>query len=1091
MKCTLRGIACLRLIVIVASVMAVVVLPFICSAVDFRPNSVLASGKWVKVWIAETGLYGITYEDLKSMGFADPSRVGVYGKGGDVFSSDFRGGDDGVAYSDDLEPVGIIHRDGFLLFYGKGVESVELVSGDSPKFRRNPKNIYSDMACYFLTDKETPLAMPSASVPEDPLLFGKGSGCVYHEKDIFHNVTSTGQLFWGESLLDSGNYFKQNFHLPFCMEGKGWLDCRLWMSPKSSAGVTVKRGDTAMRSLRLNSTSDKRFSRHDISGDVALAGEDVVDITVVASSAKADFLNMDYFLLGYIKQFPYEGLGTEAQQNWWIAADSERGYAVSVASWLEALDVTDASCPKILHRLPGNGEYVGAVSDKPFSSILIYDPSRSQKTIAGWEPVVNSDLHARAALGADFLVVSVPAFRNYAEEIAELHRLHDGISVMTVTTTELYNEYSGGIPDAMAYRALARMLYDADGRLKNILLIGPSDGNMRRDAEEGRDGRIIAYQEPEATVSKEASPVYDFYGIFSDNVDPNALHRQEMGAGVGLLPCETDDDCRGAVAKIREYLEDEDRVWTVNETLTIGGLYDHHTHGWQASDFGDYINRMASSRMAHTTLCVDAYGNDVARNRFLEYLDNGKMLTVYFGHGSRKMLGKDVRFFTSSDVRRMENRELSFIYMGGCDFSVPDKRKRGLGDDFVLGTTHGMIAAVVSTRTTWSNQNYDLARRLVSAWFREDDSGRPPTIGEIYAKAKSRSDYNNSLCYVLIGDPALKVASPRKKVVIDEICPVAAGADFTVSGFVDDGSGKPDAGFNGKVVVKVMEPERRLVSSDYVTGSIHKGDTLIVKYGTTRLAAMEAEVSAGVFSLDITMPSRGTYFEGETLPVYAGVFDPATWFAGGGYSEMTVTEAGAPPGETDTECPRIDVRYDGARRALSVIACDNGGILLSGKDANVWIDGVLKPLRTDSYPERAETGDLLAGYVDLAGYCDGEHRVRVSVSDLAGNTCHAETDFIITPSRAPIMVETDVKAVAGGSVEFSVSGEFSGPLDLFVSDSSGNTVYSGSVTSSGLTWDCRDRNGNPVVAGLYRVMVKNSAAPEGEYSEWTYFAVLD
>lgn len=45
------------------------------AAVEFAAESRLASGKWVKVTTAATGIYGISYSDLRKMGFDSPDKV--------------------------------------------------------------------------------------------------------------------------------------------------------------------------------------------------------------------------------------------------------------------------------------------------------------------------------------------------------------------------------------------------------------------------------------------------------------------------------------------------------------------------------------------------------------------------------------------------------------------------------------------------------------------------------------------------------------------------------------------------------------------------------------------------------------------------------------------------------------------------------------------------------------------------------------------------------------------------------------------------------------------------------------------------------
>ena len=49
---------------------------------QYATQSKLATGKWVKISIPETGMYEITYDELRAMGFNNPSQVRLYGNGG-------------------------------------------------------------------------------------------------------------------------------------------------------------------------------------------------------------------------------------------------------------------------------------------------------------------------------------------------------------------------------------------------------------------------------------------------------------------------------------------------------------------------------------------------------------------------------------------------------------------------------------------------------------------------------------------------------------------------------------------------------------------------------------------------------------------------------------------------------------------------------------------------------------------------------------------------------------------------------------------------------------------------------------------------
>ena len=50
----------------------------------YADNSVLSTGKWVKIAVPSTGVYKLSDKFLASVGFKNPSKVRLYGYGGAV-----------------------------------------------------------------------------------------------------------------------------------------------------------------------------------------------------------------------------------------------------------------------------------------------------------------------------------------------------------------------------------------------------------------------------------------------------------------------------------------------------------------------------------------------------------------------------------------------------------------------------------------------------------------------------------------------------------------------------------------------------------------------------------------------------------------------------------------------------------------------------------------------------------------------------------------------------------------------------------------------------------------------------------------------
>ena len=74
--------------------------------------------------------------------------------------------------------------------------------------------------------------------------------------------------------------------------------------------------------------------------------------------------------------------------------------------------------------------------------------------------ITNQDLHADEPVNMVIIIPTSQKLLKQAERLADFHRRHDNISVRIVPADELYNEFSSGTPDAMAYRRYMKMLYD-------------------------------------------------------------------------------------------------------------------------------------------------------------------------------------------------------------------------------------------------------------------------------------------------------------------------------------------------------------------------------------------------------------------------------------------------------------------------------------------------------------------------------------------------------------------------------------------------------------------------------------------------------
>ena len=169
----------------------------------YTSQSVLATGKWVKISVDHSGIYSLSYEDIKAMGI-EPQNVRIYGYGGGLLSEDFS-----TPYIDDLPEVaidirkgadGIFNEGDHILFYAQA-NILWRYNSEKGTFS-HIRNHYSDLGYYFVTSKSGS-AKQIPTMPEE-------SGTVVSTITSFNdyllqeseikNEAQGGRVFYGEKF---------------------------------------------------------------------------------------------------------------------------------------------------------------------------------------------------------------------------------------------------------------------------------------------------------------------------------------------------------------------------------------------------------------------------------------------------------------------------------------------------------------------------------------------------------------------------------------------------------------------------------------------------------------------------------------------------------------------------------------------------------------------------------------------------------------------------------------------------------------------------------------------------------------------------
>lgn len=1093
--------------------------PAVTTTYQFADTTPLATGNWLRVSTAESGIYEITYDELRAMGFADPSKVAVYGLGGAQRDLNFVDNDGNRIVEDVIKPIRIMHANDKILFYAEGPEKLSFNMTGSGTTRRGMHkreslNIYSDNACYFLTDSHPIESVHEAKVADkvNSSTINWGYAFVYHEKDLKQGKFGCGQLYWGENL-EIGKSMIFNIEVPYAVSNSPCaLSCDVAVMKNQSGNLNIKH-NTASRLFGLSRTESQVLSWTNILSTNKLkvdenhVGTGILSFTADGAYSPSEPLAIDYWALTYPLSLEYAADDASFTQQYIAFAERATTWKHYVPDGSLVWDITDPSAPVMLET-DGKYFYKDNAGNYECTETVVFNPLRQQKRLnPGYVRVNNQNLHALKGEPVDMIIFSVPDMMPYAQRIAELHKTYDGQRVEVFDPQTVYNEFTSGNPDPMAFRMLAKMLYqNEEHRLKNILFIGPVYADYKNiTGVKNRPEGMIAFQQNPIKIDETPAPVMDFYGIMTDRVPSvNSFEAATVSVGVGLLPINSAEEGEIAVAKIKEYLEKQDFSGLVNESMSFSCAGDGNLHDNQAIRMGillqSYENNYFDSELAHRNIWLEATGDEKGNEQIINSFNAGKLFSVYYGHAGEGGIGS----FSVADALNLKNKEQGFLFLAACDLCKPDLGVHGVGDMGVIRNERGFIGVVCATRSVMSNFNDALARNFASSMFMEGEGSgtlreSTPTVGEVYARSKDITINESEPAYLLIGDPGLTIP-----IALGDIELTVAEGSYRAGDLVEvkgrvinsDGSTRED--YNGYATVKLMEPERIIPAT---TTTNDNGTVTVIRekitYNDSRLLTVKADVKNGEFTVKLPLPAKSDNFlpsEGKSaaLPILAGAYDPTTRLGTSGRSSVMLAEFGSTTSdktEKDDEAPVVTLGYDNAFSIIKVDASDNAALLPGigmGGGITLTIDGT--PINVDGEYSYGVAVTSYSGTVSAARIGAGTHTAVAYATDLAGNRSKSETFTFVINERVPITLSTD-KNIAIDNIAFRLSNDNddTGTLNLIIADYKGNVIADEDVSGNTFEYDTTD-----VPAGMYRAAVRQkSAAGTQIRSNWVEFTVID
>ncbi|MFT5753555.1 MAG: hypothetical protein ACI924_000772 [Flavobacterium sp.] len=874
-------------------------------------NSVLATGDWYRFYIEKSGVYKISKGFLESLGFntnVDPRNIRIYGNGGRMVPLL-----NSTSYPTDLEENAIqfvgeldgnFSSQDYILFYAEGTDTWSAEN-------RTHLNLFSDKSYYYVTsslgagkriqESIQPTGNPSMN-------FTVFDDYRFYEKDLF-NPGKIGRKWLGDQFgIDNEKTFE--FNIPNIVTSSPVkIYANLASASYGNSSFQVQVNQQTIGNVNFLSLSNVDF---------VSAVENFLQTTISTSSpniaVKLTYNNggvpasrgyLDYIILeakrnltGYGNQFIFRNL--EEESNIGIGQ-----YTISNASSISQVwDVSDIFNTKKYSNnqatfsykvnLGQTKKYVAVDTNDYFNPIKESNAKVINQNLKG--TIFNSSQGILEDV--DYVIITPNFLYGQAEKLANFHRNNSGLKVRTVTLESIYQEFSSGKQDVAAIRNFVKYIYTnastVQNRIKYVNLFGDASFDYKsRIPNNTNIVPVFHGLNPTANMVNNTSNYSvlttfmsdDFFGLMDDNEGEMLPNGSEgIDIAVGRMVVSTAQEADDVVNKVIHYYDEKSYGRWRNSYVVLSDDADSVSDSSLQFGLNVMIDNLNSNypfinaKKIHTDAYlqeVSAGGNKYpkAKQDFVDAIELGALVVNYYGHGGEYGFAQE-RIYEINEAINLSNYDnLPLFITMTCDFSRFDNPYLQTGGEFTFwNPIGGAINLVTTTRLIFvpvaSSMNVNF-----NFFLYPDANNQQISIGEALMKAKNMNNSDNRRVVFNIGDPALKLAIPKPKVVLTKIngIDVSQTTDVlnalsyvTLSGEVRNVNDNLVTTYNGELAVQIFDKniQRQTLGNDGVTDS--SGNLITMSFTTLgeTIFRGNASVVNGKFEFGFVVPKDIKIAEG-------------------------------------------------------------------------------------------------------------------------------------------------------------------------------------------------------------------------------------
>jgi hypothetical protein len=867
-------------------------------------NSVLATGEWYRFYVEKSGVYKISKDFLRDLGFnvdTDPRNIKIYGNGGRMLPLL-----NSVDYPMDLaenaiqfigEGDGTFNDGDYILFYAEGVDNW---NDDSDTYN----NLYADRSYYFVTSaggtgkRILPMAQPAGAPSTILTSFDEYR---YHEADLI-NIARLGRKWHGEAFnVDD----EQDFGFTFPdVDSPVTVTVSAGAKSVAQSNMTVTANNTAIGTIGFQPATGLNLATEgSVTGTIPLPAGNTITVSLEYNNGGVPGSNawLDYIELkakrklrgnGSQFRFRYNGAGEDMD-----IVEYQLSNAAGISEVWDITNIYDVTAVVNISAqqnfsfkaiLNQKREYITVVPND------YYSPSRETNT-----KVPNQNLKGTVFKNAqgqfqdvDYIIISPLVLSGPAERLATLHRTQSGLNVKVVTLDNIYQEFSSGKQDIGAIRNFVKYVYDnvstPEKKIKYLNLFGDASFDYKDRIPNNTNivPAFHAYGGGIANYSGATTFVSDEFFVMMDS-NEGLLHggAGEPDIAVGRMLVNSVQQANEMVDKVYEYKNAESYGRWRNEYVLIADDIDDEgvdgpfvfTMEGIAQDLAinkPFINVRkvyADSFVQQVSSGGERYPD--AKEQIIRSVNYGSLVVNYLGHGGESGIATE-RIFETSDAQRLTNRfKYPLFITTTCELTKFDNPYLQTAGEFIYwNPAGGAITMITTTRAIFASVAFQFNDSLTSRLY-AFGATEYPSMAEAVRRTKvemGNGEFSRVISF--IGDPALKLAVPKPKIILTEIndVPVSASTEVLealsyvkLSGQVTNEDGSPLNFYNGELAVTVFDKpiNRVTLNNDGAVGDHDNNSTtadapMIIPFATLgeTIFRGNATITNGQFDFGFVVP---------------------------------------------------------------------------------------------------------------------------------------------------------------------------------------------------------------------------------------------